>query len=173
MIEETHELISEFYSLTHSESLKGVARALYTSKITKAPLDILTYKVDRILGRVDSNPAHDCLKMYVHEAHETQLLAMLGMLKPSSVDRFVSVEPSSQLQIELLYSESCLSSAELDKEQCFNVQMILNGKFLEFEGACADPVMCTYPEFAAYREQISYSGPYSDDLIKACNTLQI
>ena len=81
------------------------------------------------------------------------------------------VDFASQMQAELFYSERCLaSSPQEDKEGCFGLQIMLDGKLLEFEGVCAEPAFCTYPEFAQYyREQIVYNGPFKDDLYLACN----
>ena len=81
----------------------------------------------------------------MHEAHEAQLYVLLDWLEASNTGGNEIVHLASQMQLELYCSERCLLTSP--KEDCFGVQIMFNGKPLEFEGVCADPAFCTYPEF--------------------------
>ena len=49
------------------------------------------------------------------------------------------------------------------------MQVLFNDKALEFADDCLDASLCTYLEFITYIEvKIGYSGPYADNLKKAC-----
>ena len=74
---------------------------------------------------------------------------------------------ASQLAIELLYSDSCLEERPGD-ESCLKVQALYNGENLEFT-ECADTQICTLTEFRELIGSRWYSGPDSDDFVKACS----
>ena len=50
--DETWHLVSQMTAIRQSEALKGENLNLYMWKVTRDPLDVLQYKVDRMLGRV-------------------------------------------------------------------------------------------------------------------------
>ena len=145
--------------------------ALYGYLISEAPLIVLQYKVDRMLGRVESNTVYDQLKLFIHEAHEGNIYGILAWLNATNLDGNEIADFASSLQVELFYSESCFESpSQEDKEHCIGIQIMLDGRPLEFEGTCAEPAFCTYAEFAQYyREHMAYDGPFKESLEMACN----
>ena len=115
-------------------------------------LKMMTYKVDNMLGRVESNPVYDQLKLYIHDMHDTTMLIMLAWLNASNLIRPQPTRYASQISYELLYSEKCLAARDEieNPEECFSVVVTFDNKVLEFEDICAEPALCTWPEFIHY-----------------------
>ena len=56
-------------------------------KVTRDPLDVLQYKVDRMLGRVaEPIPAYDKLKLFIYDGHDTQAVLMLKWLAATNLE---------------------------------------------------------------------------------------
>lgn len=147
--EEEEKLLHNLSTIVLGKWLDDDLLALYGSWILDRPLAALYYKVDKLLGHVESpNNDFDKLKLFMHEGHDTQLKILTKFLKPSNLDN-IQTYYATQLVFELLYSEECIRSTE-KSDKCFAVQILLNGEPLEFEGACRDPKLCTYTEFRAY-----------------------
>lgn len=77
------------------------------------------------------------------------------------------MEYAAQISFELLYSSECLQSQK-PSEACFSVQVLYNGRALEFNDDCQRGDLCTYAEFLAYLDRRSYKGPHADNLRLAC-----
>ena len=165
--DETWHMMHQLQAIRLGESLKGEDLNLYMTKLTQHPLSILSYKVDRMLGRVQSHPASDQVKMFTYDGHDTQAVNLLRWLDASNLDYPHPTVYATQVSFELLYSDECLSKKP--SEACFSVQVMYNGIFLEFEGACAQVELCTYREFMDYLSEKKYAGPHSDDLRLACD----
>ena len=151
--EEDEKLMHYLSTIVFGSFLDDDLLALYGSNILDRPLAVLNYKVNKLLGQVESpNDEFDKLKLFMHEGHDSQLKILTKFLKPSNLDNLHTYY-ASQLVFELLYSEECIKSKE-KSEKCFAVQILLNAKPLEFEGACRDPKLCTYTEFRANIDKI-------------------
>ena len=105
----------------------------------------------------------------VYSAHDTQVDNMMVFLTQNKTS-FDYVPYASQVIFELKYSEECVRSRHAG-ENCFGVSVAFNGEPLTFPGCTGDGFAdtgCKYEEFKQYISSIWYSGPYSDDLDKAC-----
>ena len=156
-----------------NESLQGEDLDLFCTKMMRHPLQVMRYKVDRMLGKVESVPAFDQLKIFIHDAHDTSMLLLLRWLQASNLTYPQPTRYGSQVVFELFYSQQCLSqedkTVEELEDECFSVQVLFDGKALEFADFCAEPAFCRFSEFMNYvGNEIVYKGPHSDDLWEAC-----
>ena len=136
------------------------------SRLLRKPLGIMQQKVHDLIG---GNPEDTKTKFMVYSAHDTQVDNMMIFLTQNKTS-FEYVPYASQVIFELNYSEECVNSHQAG-EHCFGVSVAFNGEALSFEGCTGDgfnETGCKYDEFKQYIASIWYSGPYSNDLDKAC-----
>ena len=94
-----------------STNLTGDDLDLINTKMLQGPMEILKYKVDKILDRIgdeETFPVYDRIKMYVHDGNDSSMLLLLNWLKPSNLSLPIWTHFSSQLTFELLHSDKCL-----------------------------------------------------------------
>ena len=94
------------------------------------------------------------------------MVKILVWFNPTNLDLPYPTEYASQFSIELLYSENCLR--EKKDYSCLSVQVLFNGKALEFADSCADPSLCSYLEFKSLIDSIWYKGEDAGDWTHAC-----
>ena len=102
----------------------------------------------------------------MYDGHESVFVLLFGWLEPTNFDNSAYKRYASQLSIDLLYSEECLENKK--DISCFTVQLMFNGKVLEFAEHCQNPAKCTYHEFMNKMDSIWYKGKDADDWQKAC-----
>ena len=92
------------------------------------------------------------------DAHDTQAINTLIWLNPTNVEFPQPTVYATEISAELLISEECLERSYLDEAQkraeCFHIQMLYNGKVLEFDGTCKKPGKCSYTEFRDFIDSI-------------------
>ena len=62
-------------------------KALFAKLHYMNPLEMFTYKVDRMLGRVAPILVYDHLKLFIHEGHEMSLYTYLGQLNATNMKK--------------------------------------------------------------------------------------
>lgn len=69
------------------EALQGQHLDLYMTKLLDAPLRVMKYKVDSLLGRDTSQiPVLNQLKMFTYDSHDTQAVILLRWLNASNIE---------------------------------------------------------------------------------------
>ena len=106
--EETWHTMNQLQAIRLGESLRGEDRNLYMTKLLEAPMSVLKYKVERMLGKVDPMPIYDHLKMFTYDSHDTQAVILLRWLNASNLEYPQPTVYGTQISFELLYSDSCI-----------------------------------------------------------------
>ena len=60
--------------------------ALFMTKLVQVPMTILTYKVDRLLGRVNEISMFEELKVFIYDGHDAETVPLLRWLNASNLD---------------------------------------------------------------------------------------
>ena len=115
-----------------------LSRNMYTSKLLRLPLTMMTKIADGYIGvNVGSVPKTKFLSYSTHDWTVAQLLLFLD----ADNGLFENVPFASNVLVELHSTEECSS------EDCFWVEVRSNGKLLEFGEECTEANLCTLPEF--------------------------
>lgn len=125
----------------------------------------------RVAEVINNSTDRDTLRYFLYSAHDVQVANVLSWLQPEDF-KFVDVPYVSNFHFELLYNQTCLTSAtsSTDKLKCFSVQTLYNGQPLKF-GTCLDSnsqagrrsERCTYQDFVKHIDKLSFKGDLMDE----------
>jgi len=133
---------------------------MYISKMLRLPLAFMTKIADGVIDHdLESLPKSKFLSYSAHDWTVAKLLLFLD----ADNGLFDVIPFASSVMLELHSTEDCAS------EECFWVEIIYNGKHLEFDSDCADKTRCTYPEFMQllqYKGFVNTSTQYEKECSK-------
>lgn len=140
-----------------------LSREMYSSKLLRRPIHLM----DRIVypEKYSENKKMSNIKLMSYSTHDWTLATMLLFLRANN-GKFANLPFASNIAFELHSQEDCTT------DDCFWVEIIYNGKLLEFKERCLDPVRCTYPEFLIMltsRDFVPTTSRYFDECAKVWN----
>ena len=145
------------------------------SRMLRKPIRIMKNRINSMLNGVEDDTSYlleiaDQLKLMIYSAHDTQVTQMMAFLT-EDLDDFAYTPYASQVIFELKYSETCLKQSP--SPDCFGVSMIFDGQALSVSGCSGDGFStdgsgCSWTDFMSFMQRIWYSGPYADNLDRAC-----
>lgn len=112
----------------------ALVRNMYVSKQLRLPLSMMSKIVD------SSGEKSPMVKFLSYSTHDWTVAQSLLFFAADN-GLFEVLPFASNIIIELHSTDECKS------EDCFWVEVIYNGKVLEFADDCASPGQCTFPEF--------------------------
>ena len=136
-----------------------LSRNMYSSKLLRAPLELIKRHVESVVDGTSDAPK---IKFLADSAHDWTV-ATLMMFLDATNGSFENIPFASHVKLELHSTDGC------SDEECFWVEAIYNGELLSYEGDCKDATHCTYPEFlhVLQRKGFVYTeSHYNDECAK-------
>eukprot|EP00347_Sterkiella_histriomuscorum_P005038 403358139 len=163
----------EWYQVRNSQKIlltgtfSDIGRNLWITKMVQKPIQMLIDTASKILNGITTN---DDLKLFVHSAHDTQLLNVIEFFNPFQHET-IDQTYCSLLTFELHYDSDCVSTGKKDLT-CFRVEVESNGVPLRFK-TCMDQntkngshnPYCDLPGFIMHWNSVRYS---KGDVLDAC-----
>ena len=91
-------------------SLKSDIIKMACSKLVDRPLQLLDYKVGRLVGEItESIDVFEQMKVMMYDGHDENAVPYLKWLHPTNIEYPQPTEYATEISIELHYSPKCIS----------------------------------------------------------------
>ena len=89
--------------------MKGDHLDLLVSKLLDRPMQLLDYKIGRLVGEIEEPIAvFENMKLMMYDGHDEQAVAYLQWLHPTNIEYPQPTVYATEISIELHYSSLCL-----------------------------------------------------------------
>ncbi|CDW76973.1 major acid phosphatase map (histidine-acid phosphatase) [Stylonychia lemnae] len=159
--------------LTLVLDFQDITRKLFVSKLLEMPIQNIMKRIDEISN---GDKDQSTLRYMIYSGHDVQIANVLTLLNPIEIGDVYQIPYGSTFYIELYYDDDCIKNTktENDKQNCFWVQVIFNGKQLSFDTCQNESKLskdelfihkrCSFNNFLSHLDKNQYKG----DMIEQC-----
>ena len=91
-------------------SMKSDEMKIFCSKLVDRPLQLLDYKVGRLVGEItESIDVFEQMKVMIYDGHDSMAVPYLKWLHPTNIEYPQPTTYATEISIELHYSPKCIS----------------------------------------------------------------